>query len=488
MIKELKSASKLNFKKRGKLMKKILLLTCMMCIITLMFSGCGSKTISEVVSNADTLTTIAKTTEELDLIVKKDTYSVITNLKTEKDNLIEQFSSYDDYIANGQLIKDYYNKALTESNQLSFRLQVYAVNYANIILNSESAVKDKYEEAKVIIDNIYEDAYKEINKEVYDDIFKDLKDAFYDGVIKDAKDSLEYGDWSDVRSEAYELWSDTRSDLYEDWSDARSDVYEFCSDLRSDFYDKDIEKAQKTITKFQEDVSKLEWNDTKYVFLEMPKKDATEQNPSGKKLEEGYYVVGDYVKEGTYLFTNTSEDDYCKVVVFEKEENYTNYKNADAYTNGEEQQAIEQNAYYYIYMEEEGDIAYIPLKSGNVIMVSVGTGTLSNADISNLISANEQLPMKYGFYVIGEDLEEGQYKITCTEADYGTELTTFESKETYSNYFKANRFTVGEESDAKKSNAKDVEYLYEDDSFSGYLKAGNILMLEEGFVSIEKMK
>ncbi len=70
MIKELKSASKLNFKKRGKLMKKILLLTCMMCIITLMFTGCGGKTISEVVSNADTLTTIAKTTEELDLIVK----------------------------------------------------------------------------------------------------------------------------------------------------------------------------------------------------------------------------------------------------------------------------------------------------------------------------------------------------------------------------------------------------------------------------------
>lgn len=470
-------------------MKKILSLTCVICIIAIMVTGCGSgKSISEIVSNADSLCSIADTVEELDLIVERDTYTTITNLETEKDTLISSFNSYDDYIANEQLIKEYYEKALAESNQLSFRLQAYATNYANIILNSDNTPKEKYEEAKIIKEIIYEDAFGEIRKEIYDDIFKDLKDAFYDGIIKDAKKSLEYKDWSDIRSDAYELWSDTRSDLYDDWSDSRSDVYDFWSDLRSDLYDEDLEDAQKTTTDFQGDVSKLKWNGSKYTFLDMPKEDSSKKNTTGKKIEVGNYVVGDYVKEGTYLFTNTSEDDYCKLVVFNTEDNYNGYKSAKRNTVGEENEAVEKNAFYDIYMEEEGDIAYITLKKGNVLMLSQGTGTLTKTDLQKLISSSEQLPMKYGFYVIGENLEEGQYKITCTEADYGTELTLFENNETYLNYFKTNRFTIGEESDAKESNAKDAKYLYEDDSFSTYLKSGNVLLLEDGYVTIEKME
>lgn len=470
-------------------MKKILSLTCLICLIAVMITGCGSsKGVSEIVSTADALVNVAKNTDELGVIVERDTYSVITNLKTEKDTLLSNFSSYDDYLKNEQLIKDYYNKVLSESEQLSFRLQAYAINYANIILSSNSSAKEKYEEAKIINEKIYEDAFKEINDEIYEDIFKDLKDAFYDGIIKDAKKSVDYDDWYDTRSDAYDLWYDTRSDLYDNWYDTRSDLYDFWYDLRSDLYDEELEDAKKTVSDFQEDVAKQKWNGLKYTLLEMPQEETPEKNTSGQKLEEGYYVVGDYIKAGKYLFTNTSEDDYCKIVVFDTEENYNNYKNANAYTNGEEQQAIEQNAYYDIYMEEENDIAYITLKKGNVLMLSTGTGTLSKVELSKLIASNEQLPMKYGFYVVGEDLEEGQYKFICTEADYGTSLTTFENRDTYSNYFKSNRFTVGEESDAKENNAKDLKYLYEDDSFSVYLKSGNILMLEQGYVTVELLK
>ena len=86
---------------------------------------------------------------------------------------------------------------------------------------------------------------------------RDRKDYYYEGIINDAKDSIQYGDWSDVRSNAYRWWSDARGGIYSDWSDKRGDLYSFYSDMRSELYSGDTDGASDEIQDFKDKIAKM---------------------------------------------------------------------------------------------------------------------------------------------------------------------------------------------------------------------------------------
>lgn len=137
------------------------------------------------------------------------------------------------------------------------RMYSYSINYAELILESNHPNDDKYDDLDMIYDIVYDDACDDIYDEIYDGILDDMYDDFYDGVLDDAYDYVAYRTWSDARSEEYDWWSDTRSDVYKKWSNTRSDIYSFWSDVRSAAYRGDMEKFEKEIADFQEDIEAI---------------------------------------------------------------------------------------------------------------------------------------------------------------------------------------------------------------------------------------
>lgn len=173
------------------------------------------------------------------------------------EDLTEKIDTYEKYKANIDDIEAFYEKIFTSTHELTNRLQIYALAYAELIISEDDSIDDKYENMQEIYDVIYDDAGDEIYDEIYDGILDDMYDIYYNGIIDDVKNSVEYSEWSDLRSDEYDLWSDTRSDIYDDWSDARSDIYDFWSDTRGELWDDDLDKAVNEIEKFRADVAKL---------------------------------------------------------------------------------------------------------------------------------------------------------------------------------------------------------------------------------------
>ena len=208
------------------------------------------------------------------------------------------------------------------------------------------------------------------------------------------------------------------------------------------------------------------------------------QNGTELKVSEGKYIIGDYIKEAQYIIT-CEEDSYMNVIVFENEKNFNDYDSADRFTNGEEREAIERYALYDTYLEDSKS-AFLSLKSGYVLYVYIGNGGLNKISLDTFIQNKSDIYA--GIYFIRDDIKEGQYSLTCTNPDYsGMNLVVFESKENYMGYFKSSRFTNGEENDAIDANAKESKYISQDNSYSVYLREGNILMLDGGSGILEML-
>ncbi len=85
-----------------------------------------------------------------------------------------------------------------------------------------------------------------------------------------------------------------------------------------------------------------------------------------------------------------------------------------------------------------------------------------------------------GVYFVGKDMRADSYVLTCKEADYSLSAYVFDSVDSYCNYHKSSRFTVGEENDALQANAMLMEYLYVDESCWLNLQDGYVLVLGNG--------
>lgn len=183
------------------------------------------------------------------------------------------------------------------------------------------------------------------------------------------------------------------------------------------------------------------------------------------------YCVGDDIPEGTYVISCTKSEFGMDVVVFKSETEYKAFQNADQFTVGEYNTAIEQHAWVDFYIKE-GETAYIGLESGNIILLDDGMCEFGKYDTlnSNVLHS--------GIYVVGKDISAGNLDIKCT-TDY-LQVVVFENSEKYTEYHKTSRFSVGEESDAIEAYSASSDFVYKDDTTSVNLQDGMILMLDDG--------
>ena len=195
--------------------------------------------------------------EELETTVDAHVSECIQALESEWTTLSEEIDTYDKYVEKIDKVEEFHTHIEEASNQILVMICEYGVSYAELIMQSDSSSKDKYNDFEDLKDCIYEDACELVKDDIYDGILEDIKDYYYEGILEDAKDYVKYSDWSDVRSDAYSWWSDARSEVYGAWSDARGDVYSFFSDMRGELFVGDIDRANEILLKFKEKVDKM---------------------------------------------------------------------------------------------------------------------------------------------------------------------------------------------------------------------------------------
>lgn len=239
-------------------MKKMLSLFLIVCILALMTS-CGDN----IEDKAKDAISSASTVEELDAALEKDVDETISALETEFKELEKELNTYEKYKENKQKVQDFCDKVINDTDLLCIRLREYSSAYADLVLDSDKSTKDKREYLDVIRKSVYDKACDKIRNKIYDSLMDDLRNAFYDGVIKDARDSIEYDEYSDERSKAYDLRDSTRSEIYDIRDAARSDIYNFRDELRSKLYDGDEDGAKKKIENFNSSIDRMYENKKK---------------------------------------------------------------------------------------------------------------------------------------------------------------------------------------------------------------------------------
>jgi len=233
-----------------------------------------------------------------------------------------------------------------------------------------------------------------------------------------------------------------------------------------------------------------------------PNNDQTpEQTPTEQTVQEngefnvteGAFVIGDAFGAAQYIVTSDS-DSNMSIIVFESESDFNNYDNADRRTFGEEREAVEQNALFNIHLGES-ESAFLSFKSGNVMVVTSGSGVLDEISLETYTKSFENTgswdpsvtsAICTGVFFVGTDLDEGQYSLTVTNTNFmAMSVAIFESRSDYMIYLRTSRFTHGEESEAIEANAFEIIQLFEGNSSSIQLSNGNVLMLSGGIGTLE---
>ena len=203
--------------------------------------------------------------------------------------------------------------------------------------------------------------------------------------------------------------------------------------------------------------------------------DAFESDSTTTGADEIYsnkvYFVGDDLPADKYVINCTYSKYGMDIIVFASQQDYEAWENAERYTGGEFQDAKEAHAWASFYLTED-DFAYIELNEGSIIYLD---GGMCEFNKHNPTTSTSLYP---GIYVAGEDIATGNLNINSI--DHGLLVTIFESIDAYKNYFQADRYTVGEESDAIEAHALSSTYLYTGNSTSIRLNEGMILMIDDG--------
>ncbi len=197
--------------------------------------------------------------------------------------------------------------------------------------------------------------------------------------------------------------------------------------------------------------------------------------PDNTEAEEIYsnkvYYVGDDIPAGNYAINCTKSEYGMDILVFESEQKFKDFQGAEQFTVGEYQTAVETHAWANFYVKEN-EFTYIGLKKGYVILLDDGMCEFNKYD------ANSSTTIYSGIYVVGEDIAAGNLNIKCTSDRM--QVTAFETKDNYVSYHQTSRFTVGEESDAIEKYALSSDYIGKDKVTSVNLKAGMILVVDNG--------
>ena len=220
-------------------------------------NGLTEKTITGINVDSDNIlgmTFEPTPVDNLDETVAADLETTLAALEKEWAELSAQTDTFENYVAHADRVEDFFEKVVSTTEELCLRQQQYAIDYANVILQSDS--QTKYRDLTYLYSSLYGGSRREIYRATYNGLLKEMYKYYYNGVLKKARKTTSYSEWSSARSDVYGWWSDARSDVYSVWSDTFSDIYSFWSDLRSEVYSKDMDKAQKEIDKFQKKVDR----------------------------------------------------------------------------------------------------------------------------------------------------------------------------------------------------------------------------------------
>lgn len=202
------------------------------------------------------------TLDELETRIEEHLTATIASLNAQWEALAAEIDTYDKYVANTEMVSDFYQTVIDETDLMCIMLYEYSAAYARMILDSDMSADDKYDAIDGINDCLYEDACDEINDEIYEGLLDDMNDYFYEGILNDAQGDVDYSDWYDVCSEEYSQWYDTASEVYGLYYDAASEIYSFYYDMAGEFYSRDYERAEKVYERFLEKIAKAKGQGT----------------------------------------------------------------------------------------------------------------------------------------------------------------------------------------------------------------------------------
>lgn len=205
-------------------------------------------------------------------------------------------------------------------------------------------------------------------------------------------------------------------------------------------------------------------------LLNEPAENANDDSGYTEYTNQIYYVGKD-IDAGQYLLCCTGTNSSMDVVLFSDEKDHQAFREADPYTSGEFSTAFSQYGFVNFYMQQDEQV-YISLQEGNVVYVGNGACTLEKYDLQN------GQTFYTGIYKVGEDIAPANFKIQCLSD--GMQITVFHDLDAYLKYQRAERFTVGEESEAIESFSDSTSYIYEGDNVSVHLQSGMVLMIREG--------
>lgn len=107
---------------------------------------------------------------------------------------------------------------------------------------------------------------------------------------------------------------------------------------------------------------------------------AKSNNGKTRKIMDGLYLSKDIPRDA-YMITCKETDYAMEVLFFKNKDAYDQYSQADRFTVGEEQSAIEQYAMsdFYIY---QGDTVYVNLTDDMIVVVEGGSGSIEPVKMS----------------------------------------------------------------------------------------------------------
>lgn len=222
--------------------------------------------------------------------------------------LEETFSAvgetYDDYKKNKAFIDEWFAFVYEETEKLFARTREDSIAYFKMIAEDpdhkyaefcEEALEDYY-------DIVYEDAMDIYYDKIYEDGMDDLKDKYYDGIIHKAKRDINYGEWSEVSSEAYQIWSEAHSEIYRRWSEEHSYLYGLRSAISSAFcwnnnYDVDAIVEEYEKEQVEEETSEAESSAAESAPEESsvsePQSESESSSEGGSNAESSYQAILD---------------------------------------------------------------------------------------------------------------------------------------------------------------------------------------------------
>lgn len=278
-------------------------------------------------------------------------------------------------------------------------------------------------------------------------------------------------------------------DILGDESSEQDDEYESEDDIEDDENEDKNEENSEDVEESTDDISDDE-DDAEDEKEGSDKPDTSWYEDNGDVITTGIFTVGTDIEAGSYTLTNIDDDGATEVVIFEGIDNYLGYYRTDPrFTVGEENDAINANAYYTEYLWPE-ESCTINLEDGNILKLDNTRTTIVNeGNGKNAFKLGKGKILKQGIYSSSQ-IEPGVYIMTSSGGadDYNnTYIALFENNSAYKKFKSADASTIGEFDTAISQNAIFDTYAKSDDPCMITMTEDSVLYVKYDDCYIQKV-